>query len=1372
MKNQNSDRTQRSDQMIQKRFHRRWKRVVSLLSGIVVFCTTYALILPAITVESPVFCGKEEHIHSAICYQESSQTDSDGNPLKTLTCQLEEHEHTRQCESNMESVETPEDWKNFLRDEYLKESEERFEESDSSPEIASSDLPQNTENPAETSSDPSDSPDPAEQDEIQKKIDELSLNEKVLLAARSQLGTEARKDNFLVMEDGTESRWNRYASISNDPYDDAGTWFVPWVLELLGREVVWQPDRAAWIGQLEEIASFPEEAESGDIIILNPDSDIQSGILCDSYTDPLTMISWSDDRIDEKTIQLEDSVLVIKPEKLAFLEEVPVEDTSDGIGTDADSEIAEPGQSGDSFENDTPDSIEKTEEEVGEKKPDPVGTVRPNTADILPLADDEVITVHFDNNLPSGTELLQGQIKSIKNLTIYDRFENLPEVSVGQEDGEIVLPSPTNVEYRVSSSGHPTAYLFEGWKIGNELFQPGQKISYDKLKNYLPLSDTGQVTFSASWRGGENHSVNFYVLINGGKSVLDYSELDTTVDGVSWADNVYTTYVEDFDTPLVPRYYGAINDSCASTYIAYQSKEFVKYGGREYPTDKETRTQAGADAKIRSLASPDGVTKAFIRTGTQDQWYGPDYMGEKEYQLALVSFPSDELILQQLRNYQTQIADQNIFDQNKLIKDQSGTVISPEKLNAKNYTIQWRVFKLNHSDKKWHIDGKLKSKNGYLQVTKQFYSDQEAIDQRKGNFTIVVKDSKGKTAKKLVLKAGDNQNLSEDSDGADVYPAEVSGDGNTYIWRFPAIAFSEYTVSENNYSYSGDGSVSVAQYSVTNSRSGSDTSSDRQYYTGQGVKVTVDAYSQGDDPSSYQSVNFYNSYFDTSTFMLQKVDELGESIPRVSFVLEKEGKPYPVYQDMETGWWYPEQTTGSNYTVHSDGRITTDDQGNAFIVNFKDKQYAGTYTLTESTPYGYDEIKKLTLTIGNDGKVTLKRHDQAAFNDDGSILLVKNKAESISVTAEKVWDSSITSSNQKDVYVQLLRNGTPVGNPELLNSSNTWKKIWNDLPGKVGGEDAVYTVRETRIGDTYYDPRIPYDGFADYEVSYSNPVRDGNGNITLTVTNALYKEGFTVRKTDENGIGLQNAVFGVYSDPDCTTLVQQSTSGANGNLSFTALAAGDYYLKEISAPKGYQISKNIYLVKISGSGELFELKLIKDDNTQETVTSLVNQQKTLQLKVQKEGNTVKALPGAVFKLEKYKPSRNEYETIEDFGQIVSQKDGSVQVPPMTVGKYRLTELKAPDGYMLIPGSYEFEVTLEDSGDLKIKQIKQITEDPMSKEYQLDISNLTLTVTNDSGERLPDTGGTGTELYTFSGLAVMAVCLVYAISKRYSERRES
>lgn len=57
-------------ELLQKhRLKKRWQKIVSAMAAIVVFSTTYALILPAITMENTPVCGMEEHTHTEECYE-------------------------------------------------------------------------------------------------------------------------------------------------------------------------------------------------------------------------------------------------------------------------------------------------------------------------------------------------------------------------------------------------------------------------------------------------------------------------------------------------------------------------------------------------------------------------------------------------------------------------------------------------------------------------------------------------------------------------------------------------------------------------------------------------------------------------------------------------------------------------------------------------------------------------------------------------------------------------------------------------------------------------------------------------------------------------------------------------------------------------------------------------------------------------------------------------------------------------------------------------------------------------------------------------------------------------------------------------------
>ena len=97
---------------LQNRRRKRWQKTVSILACLVVFCTVYALILPALTAEADIYCGKEEHTHTDACYEEKlicgqeegqgahHHTDDCYKEVDALVCQTPEsegHQHTDAC---------------------------------------------------------------------------------------------------------------------------------------------------------------------------------------------------------------------------------------------------------------------------------------------------------------------------------------------------------------------------------------------------------------------------------------------------------------------------------------------------------------------------------------------------------------------------------------------------------------------------------------------------------------------------------------------------------------------------------------------------------------------------------------------------------------------------------------------------------------------------------------------------------------------------------------------------------------------------------------------------------------------------------------------------------------------------------------------------------------------------------------------------------------------------------------------------------------------------------------------------------------------------------------------------------------------------
>ena len=68
---------------------KRWQQVFRIMAAAVVFCTTYALILPAITMENDPICGQEAHEHEESCFEIRTESE--------LVCAFQSHQHTDAC---------------------------------------------------------------------------------------------------------------------------------------------------------------------------------------------------------------------------------------------------------------------------------------------------------------------------------------------------------------------------------------------------------------------------------------------------------------------------------------------------------------------------------------------------------------------------------------------------------------------------------------------------------------------------------------------------------------------------------------------------------------------------------------------------------------------------------------------------------------------------------------------------------------------------------------------------------------------------------------------------------------------------------------------------------------------------------------------------------------------------------------------------------------------------------------------------------------------------------------------------------------------------------------------------------------------------
>ena len=330
-------------------------------------------------------------------------------------------------------------------------------------------------------------------------------------------------------------------------------------------------------------------------------------------------------------------------------------------------------------------------------------------------------------------------------------------------------------------------------------------------------------------------------------------------------------------------------------------------------------------------------------------------------------------------------------------------------------------------------------------------------------------------------------------------------------------------------------------------------------------------------------------------------------------------------------------------------------------------------------------------------------------------------------------------------------------------------------------------------------------------VQYDVLIR-GSENESVTVTNTARLDGFDESKTDSKTLKINNASGGgggnvyklvllktakesgstlagatfrmdwLHSNTGGWQMFNEFTTTADGMVEiFQSKDGGEviypdvlYRITEITAPEGYKaITTPIYLV-------------ITKDKTADAVRTEALTQGWLTDEAEKNAlqsaqirEIVNAemvqipnepYPGIEFiKVSASDHSRTlggaEFELVsltDDTWKRTAASNlmGAVSFPNVPAGEYRLTETKAPNGY-LMPGGY-WTVKIEDANG-----VRTVTYTAHDGAPNIRQSEGQFVLTNAEFPNLPSVGGSGTLAYSLFGLGLMAMAsaAAYALTKK-------
>lgn len=332
--------------------------------------------------------------------------------------------------------------------------------------------------------------------------------------------------------------------------------------------------------------------------------------------------------------------------------------------------------------------------------------------------------------------------------------------------------------------------------------------------------------------------------------------------------------------------------------------------------------------------------------------------------------------------------------------------------------------------------------------------------------------------------------------------------------------------------------------------------------------------------------------------------------------------------------------SGAEYGIYKDkactqkiGSITTNASGYGSYSKYVDST-ASYYAKETKAPKGY-ELEKTVYTFVSSGKKdsngyaifkAVRLSDKKTepqdnpVNDPVGIVLQKKNAITGETTSQGLGGAVFSI----EYYAQEIDKDYDVKADETapaLDSKNL-KRTWyiqTDEDGKAllaskyladgyKSDEFYYTsaenpnpavpigtvvIREVKAPDGYSLSNVVF--YRNLSDSVIAIMKDTNTPINVPIDEMPAKAYIGIHKLNRSGIGVGGAVYGLYSDSACASLYDKLTTNADGKGTFAkSVDVGKtYYIKEITAPTGYELDDTVYPVIANEENSTVETAVIQ-----------------------------------------------------------------------------------------------------------------------------------------------------------------------------------
>ena len=405
---------------------------------------------------------------------------------------------------------------------------------------------------------------------------------------------------------------------------------------------------------------------------------------------------------------------------------------------------------------------------------------------------------------------------------------------------------------------------------------------------------------------------------------------------------------------------------------------------------------------------------------------------------------------------------------------------------------------------------------------------------------------------------------------------------------------------------------------------------------------------------------------------------------------------------------------GAVFEIYSDEACTGEPIETMAPTDEKGYSKSGTLPVSANTTFYLKEVTAPTgyrITPVQKVAVVVNQSNPTTVQD--APIPKQIKVEKIdSVTQAKLAGAQFTVYTDEACTTSLVASGKPL----VLETGED---------GTATSEEFIYEgtvcyMKETKAPEGYLLSNKVY------ELTLK-PGENGQAQVSsleAAIPNDRQTAQILIKKTTEDGsTPLEGAVFGIYRDEACEDLwMELPATGTNGESESPIFTPDqeNYYVKELYAPVGYQLSDKVDTVTITS--EQKEYTVVR-----------TNARKWTQIQVHKYDatNNNKNLPGAEFGV--YKNINCEAGTELDTFETNSDGYGISEKLLLTQDEFYVKELQAPSGYAKLDTVWKVttvenavcallevpNILEENKNDLvqvKVKKVESGTEKPLAGAY--------------------------------------------------------